>query len=121
MAAVVEALLTNGAAVASRCLVLLVGMFSDVMPLGLVSSVKASVANSTQKAARLMMNVLSMPLQHFLASKLLPQSSQTGLSPWLLGKGTGEGCRGGGGKSTVTSVGQANRCVFKCLAKWSFL
>ena len=31
MTVVVEVLLTNGAAVASRCFVLLVGMFTDVM------------------------------------------------------------------------------------------
>ena len=47
MAAVVEALLANGAAIASRCFVLLVGMFSDVMALELASSVKVSVAHST--------------------------------------------------------------------------
>ena len=71
MAAVVEALLANGAAIASRCLVLLVGLFSDVMPLELVSSVKVSVAHSTQKAARLAMNGLSVPLQRFLTSERL--------------------------------------------------
>ena len=71
LAAVVEALLTNGAAIASRCFVLLIDMFSDVMPLELVSSVKVSVAHSTQKAARLTMNGLSVPLQRFLASKAL--------------------------------------------------
>ena len=42
MATVVEALLTNQAAIASRCLVLLIGMFSDVMLLEVVSSVKAT-------------------------------------------------------------------------------
>ena len=31
MTAIVEALLTNGAAVASRCLLLLVSIFTDVM------------------------------------------------------------------------------------------
>ena len=71
LAAVVEALLTNGAAIASRCFVLLIDMFSDVMPLELVSSVKVSVAHSTQKAARLRMNGLSVPLQLFLASEAL--------------------------------------------------
>ena len=71
MAAVVEALLANGAAVASRCFVLLVGMFSDVMVLEVLPSVKASVAHSTQKAARLAMNGLSVPLQRFLASEAL--------------------------------------------------
>ena len=48
LAAVVEALLTNGAAIASRCFVLLIDMFSDVMPLELVSSVKVSVAHDTK-------------------------------------------------------------------------
>ena len=58
MASVVEALLTNGAAVASRCFVLLVGMFTDeLLPL-----VKVSVAHSTQKAASLTMNGLSESL-----------------------------------------------------------
>ena len=41
MAMVVESLLTNQAEVASRCFVLLIGMFSDVMLLEVVSSVKA--------------------------------------------------------------------------------
>ena len=71
IASVVEALLTNGAGVASRCLVLLIGMFSDVIPLEVVSSVKVSVAHSTQKAARLTINGLSVPLQRFLASEAL--------------------------------------------------
>ena len=71
MATVVEALLTNQAAIASRCLVLLIGMFSDVMLLEVVSSVKASIAHSTRKAARLTMNSLSMPLQRFLSSERL--------------------------------------------------
>ena len=47
MVAVVEALLANGAAVASQCFVLLVGVFSDVMVLEVLFSVKASVAHST--------------------------------------------------------------------------
>ena len=71
MAAVVEALLTNGAAVASRYSVLLVGMFTDVMFPEVVSSVKASVAHSARKAARLTMKGMSIPLQRFLASKRL--------------------------------------------------
>ena len=71
MTAVVEALLANRAAVASQCFVLLVGMFTDVMPPELVSSVKVSVAHSTRKAARLTMNGLSMSLQRFLASEHL--------------------------------------------------
>ena len=58
IASVVEALLTNGAGVASRSLVLLIGMFSDVMPLEVVSSVKALVAHLTRKATSLTMNVL---------------------------------------------------------------
>ena len=62
MTSIVEALLTNGAAVASRCFVLLVGMFTDVMPLELVPSIKVSVAHSTGKAARLTMNGLSFSL-----------------------------------------------------------
>ena len=60
MNAVVEAPLANRAAVASRCLVVLVGMFIHVMPLELVYSVKVSVAHSTRKAVRLTMNGLSM-------------------------------------------------------------
>ena len=58
VAVVVEALLTNGAAVARWCFILLVGMFTNVMPLELVSSVKVSVAHSTRKADRLAMNGL---------------------------------------------------------------
>ena len=58
IASVVEALLTNGAGVASRCLVLLIGMFSDVIPLEVVSSVKVLVAHLTRKATSLTMNVL---------------------------------------------------------------
>ena len=42
MAAVLKALLTNGAAVARWCFILFVGMFTDVMPLELVSLVKVS-------------------------------------------------------------------------------
>ena len=68
MASLVEALLTNGAAITSRHFVPLVGMFSDVMLLEVVSSVKASAAHSTRKAARLTMNGLSM---RFLTSKRL--------------------------------------------------
>ena len=71
MAPVVEALLANRAAVARRCFVLLVGMFTDVILLEVLSSVKASVAHSTGKAARLTMNGLSMSLQRFLASEAL--------------------------------------------------
>ena len=71
MGVIVEALLTNGAGVASRCLLLLVGMFTDVMLLEVLPSVKASIAHSTRKAARLMMNGLTMPLQPFLASERL--------------------------------------------------
>ena len=49
MIAVVEALLTNRAGVASRCFVLLVGRFTDVMVLEVLPLVKASVAHSTEK------------------------------------------------------------------------
>ena len=49
----------------------------------------------------------------FWLAKLLAQRSQTG-------GGTGEG-GGGRGKSTVASVGQATRYVFKCLCNTSFL
>ena len=59
MAAIVEALLTNEAAVANRCFVLLVGVFTDVMVLEVLPSVKASVAHSIRKAARLTMNGFS--------------------------------------------------------------
>ena len=62
MAAVVKALLTNKAAVASQYFVLLVGMFTDVMPLELLSSVKVSVAHLTRKAASLTMNGLCVSL-----------------------------------------------------------
>ena len=62
MAAVVEPLLTNGAGVASRCFLLLVGMLTNVMLLEVLPSVKVSVAHSTGKAARLTMNGLLMPL-----------------------------------------------------------
>ena len=44
-------------------------MFSDAMLLEVVSSVKALVAHLTRKAARLMMNGLSVPLQRFLGSE----------------------------------------------------
>ena len=71
MTAVVEALLTKGTRVASRFLVLLMTMFSDVISLEVVFSVKASVAHATQKAARLTMNGLSMPLQRILAKEAL--------------------------------------------------
>ena len=102
MPAVVESLLTNRPEVASQCLVLLIGMFTDVMLLEVLPSLKASVAHLTRKAARL-----------------------TGVSPCLLGGGEG----GGSGKSVVTSVGQAAEspsntaswCIFMCLPKWSFL
>ena len=70
MATIVEALLTNGAAVASRCFALLVGVFTDVMVLEVLPSVKASVAHSTRKAVRLTMNSLTMPLQTFLSMLL---------------------------------------------------
>ena len=127
MAAVVESLLTNGAGVASRGFVLLISMFTDVMPLEVVPSVKASVTHSTRKAARLTMNGLLMPLQRFLAS--LAQRSHTGVSPRLLGGGEDGSGGGGSGKSTVVSVGQAAEspnntaswCIFMCLPKWSFL
>ena len=62
MASVVEALLTNGAAIPCQCFVLLIGMFTDVNPLELLPLVKVSVSHSTRKAARLTMNSLSMSL-----------------------------------------------------------
>ena len=62
MTAVVEALVTNRAGVASRCLVLLVTVFTDVMVLEVLPSVKPSVAHSTRKAVRLTMNGLSVSL-----------------------------------------------------------
>ena len=85
MTAVVEPLLTHGAAVASRCLLLLVTMFSDVMLLEVVSSVKALVAHSARKAARLMMNGLSMSLQRFLASEHLGANVSDGRLAMPLG------------------------------------
>ena len=69
MTAVVKALRANGAAVASRCFVLLVTVFTEVMFLEVLPSVKASVAYSTRKAVRLTMNGLSVSLQCFLASE----------------------------------------------------
>ena len=86
MAAVVESPLTNWTGVASRCFVLRIGMFTDVMPLEVVPSVKASVAHSTRKAARLTMNGLSMPLQHFLASERLGAKVAHGDLSVLLGR-----------------------------------
>ena len=86
IATVVEALLANGAAIASRCFVLLVGMFSDVMPLELVSSVKVSIAHLTQKAARLVMNGLSVPLQGFLTIERLGAKVADGPLPVPLGR-----------------------------------
>ena len=71
MATVVEALLANRAAVASRCFVLLIGVFSGVMVLEVLPSVRASVVHTTQKATRLAMNSLSVPLQLFLANEAL--------------------------------------------------
>ena len=62
MAAVVEPLLTNGANGTNgvrRCFILLVSIFSDVMLLEVIPSVKASVANSTRKAFGLTLNVLA--------------------------------------------------------------
>ena len=120
MAAVVEGLLANGAAVASRCFVLLVGVFSDVMVLEVLPSVKASVAHSTQKAARLAMNGLSVPLQRFLASEALGAKVADGPLAVALGRS---------GKSTLASAetrsksrrtSTVGRCTFLCLARWSF-
>ena len=93
MAPVVEALLANGAAVASRCFVLLVGVFSDVMVLEVLPSVKASVAHSTQKAARLAMNGLSVPLQRFLASEALAAKVADGPLAVALGRRNRRGRR----------------------------
>ena len=89
MTAVVESLLTNGAGVASQCLVLLVGMFTDVMPLKVVPSLKALVAHSTRKAVRLTMNGLSMPLQRFLASERLGAKVAHGPLSAFLGRRRG--------------------------------
>ena len=69
MTAVMESLLTNREGVASRRLVLLFGMFSDVMLLEVVSSPTALVAHSTQKTARFTMNGVSVPLQRFVGSE----------------------------------------------------
>ena len=71
MPAVVESLLTNRPEVASQCLVLLIGMFTDVMLLEVLPSLKASVAHLTRKAARLTTNCLSKPHQCLLASECL--------------------------------------------------
>ena len=61
MAAIVKALLTNGEAIASWCFVPLVGVFTDVMVLEVLPSVKAPIAHSTGKAPQLTMNSLTMP------------------------------------------------------------
>ena len=53
----------------SQLFVLLMGMFSDVMLLEMVSTIKALVAHWTRNAARLTMNGLSAPLQRFLGSE----------------------------------------------------
>ena len=106
MTVVVEALLTNGTGVASQCFILLVGMFTDVMLLEMLTSVKASVTHSTRKAARLTMNGLSVPLQRFLASEVLVQRSHMSVSPCFLGGG-GEG--GGGGGSDGDGGGKSSR------------
>ena len=53
----------------TQLLVLLMGMFSDVMLLEMVSTIKALVAHSTRNAARLTMNGLAAPLQRFLGSE----------------------------------------------------
>ena len=90
MAVVVESLLTNGAGVASRCLVLLIGMFTDMMPLEVVPSVKVSVVHSTGKATRLTMNGLSMPLQRFLGSKRLGAKVAHGRLSMPLGRRKGQ-------------------------------
>lgn len=55
----------------TQLFVLLMGMFSDVMLLEMVSTIKALVAHSTRNAARLTMNGLSAPLQRFLGSERL--------------------------------------------------
>ena len=69
MASVVEALLANGAGVSSWYFVLLVGVFSGVMLLEVIFSVKALVTQWTSKAGRLAMRRLSMSPQRFLAGK----------------------------------------------------
>ena len=53
LTALVESLLTNRAGVASRCFVLLVGLFTDVMLLEVPPSVKAAVAHSTRKSRQI--------------------------------------------------------------------
>ena len=85
MALVAKPLLTNGAVVSTWWLVLLVTMFSDVMLLEVVSSVKAPVAHSTRKAARLM-NGLLMPLQCVLASEALGANIADRLLAMSLGR-----------------------------------
>ena len=89
MASVVEALLTNGAAITSWRFVLLIAMFTDVMPLEVVPSVKESVEHSTQKATRLSMNGLSMPLQRFLVSERLGAKVAHGRLSMFLGRRRG--------------------------------
>ena len=104
MGVIVEALLTNGAAVASWCFVLLVDMLTDVMVLEVLPSVKASVAHSTRKATRLTMNGLTMPLQRFLGSEHL--GAKVAHDPLAVALGRREG-GGVGAKSTVASIEQA--------------
>ena len=118
IASVVEALLTNGVGVASRCLVLLIDMFSDVMPLEVVSSVKSHQFDD-ERSLRCLFSA-------FWPVKLLAQTSHTGVSPCFLGGGKGGGC---GGSSTVASVGEAAEspssttgwCIFRCLCSTPFL
>ena len=89
MAAVMEAPRTNGTAVASRWLVLLVGVFPDVMVLEVLPSEKASIAHSTRKAVRLTMNGLTVPLERFLASEGLGAKVTDGPLAASLGRSRG--------------------------------
>jgi len=61
-------------------------MFSDVMLLEVVFSVKPLVTHSTRKAARLTMNGLSVPLQRFLGSEGLGAKVAQGRLSVLLGR-----------------------------------
>ena len=121
MTAVVEALLTKGTRVASRCLVLLMAMFSDVMSLEVVFFVKASVAHVTQKVARLTMNGLWMPLQRILAKKVLGTNLAHGRLSLFLERRRGRRRRRRRRQVNSRTSNTAGWCVFRCLCSTSFL
>ena len=82
MASIVEALLANGAGVSSWYFVLLVSVFSGVMLLEVIFSVKALVTQSTSKAGRLAMLRLLMSLA-FSSRKTFCGTRHTQSSLWV--------------------------------------